>query len=178
MPRRISDYPDAFAGWNLISSYGSIISVVATWLFLHIVYVQLTKGKSATRYPWSNPQFYSDTLQTLLNRSYNSLEWALSSPPKPHAFISLPLQSACTGGHFLAFPAGFCCLCEIILPQISSQVLIDCTHTWTQFFVQPHNIGMLCDMSGGDHIAAVCQCSVVFVCDLCNAVCCVACAAF
>jgi hypothetical protein len=29
----------------------------------------------------------------LLNRSYNSLEWALSSPPKPHAFVSLPLQS-------------------------------------------------------------------------------------
>ena len=32
-------------------------------------------------------------LKTLLNRSYNSLEWALNSPPKPHAFVSLPLQS-------------------------------------------------------------------------------------
>jgi len=93
MPRRISDYPDAFAGWNLISSFGSIISVVATWLFLHIVYLQLVEGKATSRYPWLTPQFYSDTLQTLLNRSYNSLEWALSSPPKPHAFVSLPLQS-------------------------------------------------------------------------------------
>ena len=93
MPRRISDYPDAFAGWNLISSFGSIISVVATWLFLHIVYVQLVEGKATSRYPWLTPQFYSDTLQTLLNRSYNSLEWALTSPPKPHAFVSLPLQS-------------------------------------------------------------------------------------
>lgn len=93
MPRRISDYPDAFAGWNLISSFGSIISVVATWLFLYIVYVQLVEGKATSRYPWLTPQFYSDTLQTLLNRSYNSLEWALSSPPKPHAFVSLPLQS-------------------------------------------------------------------------------------
>ena len=93
MPRRISDYPDAFAGWNLISSFGSIISVVATWLFLHLVYLQLVEGKATTRYPWLTPQFYTDTLQTLLNRSYNSLEWALTSPPKPHAFVSLPLQS-------------------------------------------------------------------------------------
>jgi len=96
MPRRISDYPDAFAGWNLISSFGSIISVVATWLFLHLVYLQLVEGKATSRYPWLTPQFYSDTLQTLLNRSYNSLEWALTSPPKPHAFVSLPLQSAIT----------------------------------------------------------------------------------
>ena len=80
MPRRISDYPDAFAGWNLISSFGSIISVVATVLFLHIVYVQLVEGKATTRYPWLTPQFYSDSLQTLLNRSYNSLEWALTVP--------------------------------------------------------------------------------------------------
>ena len=93
MPRRISDYPDAFAGWNIISSFGSIISVIATGLFLYIVYIQLVEGKATTRYPWLTPQFYSDSLQTLLNRSYISLEWALTSPPKPHAFVSLPLQS-------------------------------------------------------------------------------------
>ena len=93
MPRRISDYPDAFAGWNIISSYGSIISVVATALFLYIVFIQLVEGKATTRYPWLTPQYYTDSLQTLLNRSYISLEWALTSPPKPHAFVSLPLQS-------------------------------------------------------------------------------------
>jgi len=93
MPRRISDYPDAFAGWNLISSFGSIISVVATWLFLNILYNQLVEGKGVSRYPWLTPQFYTDFLQALLNRSYLSLEWCLNSPPKPHAFASLPLQS-------------------------------------------------------------------------------------
>ena len=93
MPRRISDYPDAFAGWNLVSSFGSIISVIATWLFLHILYVQLVEGKATSRYPWLIPQFYYDLLQTHLSRSYNSLEWGLNSPPKPHAFVSLPLQS-------------------------------------------------------------------------------------
>lgn len=93
MPRRISDYPDAFAGWNLISSYGSIISVVATALFLYVVYIQLLEGKATSRYPWASPQFFSDLLQINLNRAYNSLEWCLNSPPKPHAFVSLPLMS-------------------------------------------------------------------------------------
>ena len=45
MPRRISDYPDAFAGWNFISSFGSIVSVIATLLFLYIVYNQLVYGE-------------------------------------------------------------------------------------------------------------------------------------
>jgi cytochrome c oxidase subunit 1 len=94
MPRRISDYPDAFAGWNLISSFGSIISVVATWLFIYILYVQLVEGEATSRYPWLTPQFFSDLFQTLFNRNYNSLEWSLNSPPKPHAFVSLPLQSS------------------------------------------------------------------------------------
>nr|YP_010033045.1 cytochrome c oxidase subunit 1 [Tuber calosporum]QOW39553.1 cytochrome c oxidase subunit 1 [Tuber calosporum] len=93
MPRRISDYPDAFAGWNLISSFGSIISVIATALFLYIVYEQLVYGKAVSRNPWLAPQFYYDLLQTLLNRATNSLEWCLISPPSPHPFVSLPLQS-------------------------------------------------------------------------------------
>jgi len=40
-------------------------------------------------------KFYTDTLrrQAILNRSYNSLEWAWNSPAKPHAFVTLPLQS-------------------------------------------------------------------------------------
>ena len=93
MPRRISDYPDAFAGWNLVSSFGSIISVVATALFLFILNVQLVHGEVTSRYPWLTPQYFSDMFQTLFNRNYNSLEWSLTSPPKPHAFVSLPLQS-------------------------------------------------------------------------------------
>ena len=66
---------------------------MATLLFLQIVYLQLTQGKDTTRYPWLAPELYSDILQTLLNRSNNFMERALNSPPKPHAFVSLPLQS-------------------------------------------------------------------------------------
>ena len=93
MPRRISDYPDAFTGWNIVSSFGSIVSVLAAWLFLFIVYQQLTVGEAATRYPWLTLPFHTDSLRGYLNRNYNSIEWALSSPPKPHAFVSLPVQS-------------------------------------------------------------------------------------
>lgn len=94
MPRRISDYADAFAGWNEISSIGSIISVVATWLFISIVYSQLRKGKMTVKYPWIGPQFFYDALQALLTRTYESLDWALNNPPKAHPFVALPLQSS------------------------------------------------------------------------------------
>ena len=93
MPRRISDYADAFAGWNLISSIGSIISVIATLLFLHTLYIQLTEGKPIRDYIWLKSAYFFDLLQALIIRSFDSLEWALSSPPKPHAFVSLPVQS-------------------------------------------------------------------------------------
>lgn len=93
MPRRISDFPDAFAGWNLVSSYGSIISVIGTVVFLHLIYVQLTEGKAVSRQVWSFVQFFTDTLRGVVKRSYSSLEWVLNSPPKPHPFISLPVQS-------------------------------------------------------------------------------------
>jgi len=39
MPRRISDYPDAFYGWNLVASYGSFISIIATIFFFYSVYI-------------------------------------------------------------------------------------------------------------------------------------------
>jgi cytochrome c oxidase subunit 1 len=37
MPRRIPDYPDAFAEWNLVSSIGAMISFAATLLFLVVL---------------------------------------------------------------------------------------------------------------------------------------------
>ncbi len=43
--------------------------------------------------PSPGPQFYSDILRAYFLRAYDSLEWGLQSPPKPHSFVSLPLQS-------------------------------------------------------------------------------------
>ena len=70
-----------------------LVYVADTLIFLSILYSQLVKGKSVSRYPWLSYQFYADLLQGILNRAYSSLEWCLSSPPKPHALPSLPLQS-------------------------------------------------------------------------------------
>ena len=37
MPRRIPDYPDAFAGWNSIASFGSSISILGTTVFFFML---------------------------------------------------------------------------------------------------------------------------------------------
>jgi len=37
-PRRYNDFPDAYAGFNYISSFGSILSLVGVFLFLYVVY--------------------------------------------------------------------------------------------------------------------------------------------
>lgn len=53
MPRRISDYPDAYAGWNYIASIGSMISVVAAIFFFYIVLSMFTSSHLVTlRNPW------------------------------------------------------------------------------------------------------------------------------
>ena len=43
IPRRIPDYPDAYAGWNALASFGSILSAFASIFFFFIIYNGLTK---------------------------------------------------------------------------------------------------------------------------------------
>jgi len=45
MPRRIPDYPDAFAGWNLIASYGSYLSAISSLFFFYVVYHTFVHGE-------------------------------------------------------------------------------------------------------------------------------------
>ncbi len=76
MPRRIPDYPDAYAGWNMISSFGAYLSFASTLLFVWIAYKTLRSGEKVGAAYWG-PQA-------------GTLEWTVSSPPPFHAFETLP----------------------------------------------------------------------------------------
>ncbi len=45
MPRRIPDYPDAYAGWNLIASYGSYLSAISSLFFFYVVFHTFVYGE-------------------------------------------------------------------------------------------------------------------------------------
>jgi cytochrome c oxidase subunit 1 len=77
MPRRISDYPEAFAGWNLVASIGAFIAFASTLFFVFIVFHTLLAGKRAAANPWGP--------------GATTLEWTLASPPPFHTYEELPL---------------------------------------------------------------------------------------
>jgi cytochrome c oxidase subunit 1 len=52
MPRRYPDYPDAYAGWNMVSSYGRYLSAARAVFFCYLLYVTITRGKRVTSDPW------------------------------------------------------------------------------------------------------------------------------
>src|ERR1700680_4460912 len=52
MPRRIAEYPDAFAGWKYVASIGAFISYASTLWFVFVVFHTLLAGKRAAANPW------------------------------------------------------------------------------------------------------------------------------
>nr|UZA61288.1 cytochrome c oxidase subunit 1 [Rhynchothorax sp. JZ-2022] len=74
MPRRYSDYPDSFMTWNLLSSLGSLISILAIVIFILIIWEALISSR------------------LLLFNSNSTIEWMLSNPPKNHTFNQLTMM--------------------------------------------------------------------------------------
>jgi len=46
MPRRIPDYPDNYYYWNILSSFGSIISSISVIVFFYLIYVAFNNNVS------------------------------------------------------------------------------------------------------------------------------------
>jgi cytochrome c oxidase subunit 1 len=81
MPRRIPDYPDAFEGWNYVSSIGSLISVVSIGIFLYVIYDMLLNGAISGSNPWGIPQFFtSANVYATESQVTHTLEWGIPSP--------------------------------------------------------------------------------------------------
>nr|ARH54586.1 cytochrome c oxidase subunit 1 [Pogonus iridipennis] len=77
MPRRYSDYPDAYTSWNVISSIGSTISFIGVLFFIYII--------------WES--FIAQRLVIFSNQMSTSIEWFQNYPPAEHSYSELPMLS-------------------------------------------------------------------------------------
>ena len=77
MPRRYVDYPEAFAFWNLVSSWGYVITVVGVAVFFLVLIEAAVRRRKAEANPWGP--------------GATTLEWTLPSPPPFHQFNELPV---------------------------------------------------------------------------------------
>jgi cytochrome c oxidase subunit 1 len=77
MPRRYVDYPEAFSGWNWVSSVGAYVSLAGMVIFLYGFYRAIARKDRAADNPWGP--------------GATTLEWTLPSPPPFHQFNTLPV---------------------------------------------------------------------------------------
>jgi len=73
IPRRYSDYPDAFLSWNVVSSVGSQISLIAIFIFSFILWESFRINR-----PSVANSIYS-----------SSIEWNHNLPPIDHSYSQL-----------------------------------------------------------------------------------------
>nr|YP_009654785.1 cytochrome c oxidase subunit I [Eurygaster testudinaria]QCI09340.1 cytochrome c oxidase subunit I [Eurygaster testudinaria] len=78
MPRRYSDYPDSFTGWNIISSLGSTISIISIIMFIMIIWESIVSKRSVV---------FTGNLTS-------SIEWMQKTPPAEHSYAELPILTS------------------------------------------------------------------------------------
>nr|QYK19486.1 cytochrome c oxidase subunit 1 [Tritoma metasobrina] len=75
MPRRYSDYPDSYTLWNMISSIGSLMSLISVLYFIFIMWESFSSQRKSL---------------TSLNLP-TSIEWLQALPPAEHSYSELPM---------------------------------------------------------------------------------------
>ncbi|MGB0928994.1 MAG: cytochrome c oxidase subunit I, partial [Pikeienuella sp.] len=86
MPRRYIDYPEQYALWNEVSSWGAFLSGFSLLFFIGVMWYTLTRGERVTEKAYWGE--HSDTL-----------EWTLTNPPPEHTFETLPKQEEWDKAH-------------------------------------------------------------------------------
>ncbi|MEM9232993.1 MAG: cytochrome c oxidase subunit I, partial [Pseudomonadota bacterium] len=81
MPRRYIDYGEGYAYWNMWSSVGYAITLLAMVIWLIVEIEAFLMRKNASRAARENPWGEGAT----------TLEWTLPSPPPYHQFNELPV---------------------------------------------------------------------------------------
>nr|WRK68077.1 cytochrome c oxidase subunit I [Thaumaglossa rufocapillata] len=74
MPRRYSDYPDAFNSWNIISSIGSMISTASILMLMICIWEAFTSKRMVI---------------SSMNMN-SSIEWLQITPPSEHTYSEIP----------------------------------------------------------------------------------------
>ena len=76
MPRRIPDYPDAFAPWNMVSTVGAYIAFASGLLFVYIAIRTIRSGQPVEANYWGE--------------GATTLEWTVASPAPHHTHEVMP----------------------------------------------------------------------------------------
>lgn len=97
MPRRISTYPDIYSYWNIVSSFGSVISVFASLFFFWLVYKHLTQGLRCyyNSNPWSEIAqvgIFKTSLERNLSVKFTKLSCDLV-PTIPKRYVCLSFMA-------------------------------------------------------------------------------------
>jgi len=87
LPRRYMDYADAYAGWNAISSVGSLVSLVSVFIFVYTIYEAFAARRPAASNPWKSAELFTANTDTEV---VTTLEWIHTSPPALHTYNEIP----------------------------------------------------------------------------------------
>jgi cytochrome c oxidase subunit 1 len=123
MPRRIPDYPDNYYYWNILSSFGSIISSVSVIVFFYLIYLA----------------FNNNNTPKLIKTAHSVFSPYIS--PLAQRFFAIPSIKSVSDSSFFKFKVSFVFFISVLFVffafQDSLLCLNDHTNSWKIGFQDP-----------------------------------------